>query len=268
LGLTGGKGTVAAGNTDGNVWLHTSPGAYAAWQSGEMIFAIGNAVTEPLAVDATGAFLWAYGNNLKTNAPLYVGDSTTLPTTGDLGMPSNFTMVVKSTTGEATFLAVDAANCLQVGSNDTDLADTYFNIPTAKSFFWTVAGTTKLTLTATALTVANTLAVQAGLTQKPTVVTHAMSPYTVLASDSIINCDVTTAPAGAIIITWPAVATMVNRRVTVLDWNAGAAGANISIAITDSTINGGAGPVVINTNGGGCELFCDGVKTRSLQATV
>jgi hypothetical protein len=229
-----------------------------------MIMHIANAVTEPLAVDATGAFLWAFGNNLKTNAPVLVGDAATLPTTGDIGLPSNFTMVVKSSTGEATFLAVNAGDDTHLGSNDTDLDDLYLDVATGQSIFATVAGVTKLTLSGTTFTVGADIVLNNGVYQKGTDVHHTASPYTILGSDSVLRCNTD----GAVLtVTLPAVASSVDRRITILDWFGNAAAMPITIGVTDSTINGVA-TVTINTNFGGAECYCDGVVWRTLQATV
>lgn len=91
LGLRGGQATGLAANTDGNVWFHVSPGALATWQSGEKIIFIANAVTEPSTVASGGAFLWAYGDDLKLNSDLYVGGtiygSGGIIPTGDIVFP-------------------------------------------------------------------------------------------------------------------------------------------------------------------------------------
>ena len=141
LGLRGGQGTVHVNNTDGNVWFHTSPGAYATWQSAEKIIFIGDCVTAPSAPLANGAALYSSSATLSTNAPLMVGAAATLPTTGDIGLPSNFTMVVKSTTGEAVFLAVDAGDDTHLGSDDADLDDLYLDVATGQSVFTRIAST-------------------------------------------------------------------------------------------------------------------------------
>jgi hypothetical protein len=97
-----------------------------------------------------------------------------------------------------------------------------------------------------------------------TLKTHADTPYTVGQTDRIIRCDVV---GGVLTCTLPAVASSLDRRVTIVDWTGHAAASNITVGVTDSTINGGAA-IAIVTNYGGTDLYCDGVVWRSLQATV
>jgi hypothetical protein len=98
-----------------------------------------------------------------------------------------------------------------------------------------------------------------------TVVTHAMSPYTVLATDSVLLCD---AVAGPIAIVLPAVASSDNRELEVLDWTDHAAANNIAIqAQPGETVNGLAS-VSIVTDGGGCKLRSTTTVWRTKRSTV
>lgn len=92
LGLLGGPATGHASNKHGNVWFHTAPGS-ANWQSMQKGIFIGNAVVEPSTVASGGAFLWAYGDDLKLNSDLYVGgtiySSSGIMPTGDIVFPES-----------------------------------------------------------------------------------------------------------------------------------------------------------------------------------
>ena len=105
---------------------------------------------------------------------------------------------------------------------------------------------------------------QGALTQSYITKTHADTPYTIASNVSVILCDTV---GGILTVTLPAVASSSGRRITILDWTGHATASPITIAVTDSTINGFS-TIVINTNYGGSEVYCDGSVWRSLQASV
>ena len=104
-----------------------------------------------------------------------------------------------------------------------------------------------------------------GYKRTSTTVTHAMTPYPIVATDAVLHFD---AVAGVITATLPAVATSAGREIEALDWTDHAAASNITIAAQPGETVNGLASIVINTNGGGCVLRCDGVVWRTKHSTV
>lgn len=90
----------------------------------------------------------------------------------------------------------------------------------------------------------------AGVFKKPTMVTFAMSPYTVTAEDSMICCDTT---GGAITIDLPSDISLYGLELQIFDIAGSASLSNITISGTNAN-NGN--PKVISTNFGKASAYC------------
>lgn len=117
--------------------------------------------------DPSTDFLIAIGGTPKVTTtatgtacvdPVTIGAAGSLPAAGTIGLPSAFTFVVKSSTGEAQFLTVDATDDIHLGSNDADLDDMWFDVATGQVVNVTVAGVTILTIAGSIITAAKPIA--------------------------------------------------------------------------------------------------------------
>ncbi len=77
LGLRGGRASGLPANTDGNVWVHVSPGALATWQAMEKGIYVANCVTAPTGDPTGGGFLY-----VVAGAATWRGTSGTVTTFG------------------------------------------------------------------------------------------------------------------------------------------------------------------------------------------